>query len=393
MSIVPIQISANLKNKIEKCFKDYGIPSDLLDITSEYDEKISEEENFNAIENKIKILSSSKDSVEKENTDFKRKKKSVKNEKEQQEMIKFDNLKKEVEHTQTEFKKSLEQLQESNSVIEKLYWLPKQYIQAVANPNNDLYGLIETGQAGISKSFSTIQTLNEISADYVYFSGYTTPLGLYEFLYHNRQKNKIVVFDDTFGILNNTTSIMLMLNALYSSSGVRKIFWSSSRLKDIPSEFLFEANIILITNKLPNNIGSDLINSRCLNYEFKFNNKEILSIMKAIAKMEHKKLKKEERLEIVNFIEENTDETTKNFDLRVQNKIEQLYLYNNKTWKELSKPLLKRDEELFLLKEVIKKCSSIAEAQKEYNRELQEKGYQPVCVKTFYNKRRELLKR
>jgi len=206
-----------------------------------------------------------------------------------------------------------------------------------------------------------------LKTDYTYFAGYTTPLGLYKFLYENKEKGKTIVFDDTFGILNNTTSVMLMLNALYSSSGKRKISWNSSKLKDITSEFLFEANVILIINEVPKTIGSNLINSRCLNYEFEFNNFEILAIMKAIARLKHKSLSKEQRMEVFDFIKYYADETTENFDLRTQNKIENLYLFDKEEWKDLSMPLINtKNEKLLLIKQLIKESISLVEAKSKW---------------------------
>jgi hypothetical protein len=272
---------------------------------------------------------------------------------------------------------------ENSSILDKLYYIPKKYVEVVTNSNNEIYGLIFTGQAGVSKSFSTIQMVKKLKINYKYFAGYTTPLGLYKILYENR-KGKTIIFDDTFGILNNKTSIMIMLNALYSSEGKRKISWSSTKLKDLPPNFILESNVILITNEVPKNLGKDLINSRCLNYRFKFTNLEILNIMKAIANLKHPKLSKNQRMEVFNFIKEQADEATRNFDLRVQNKIENLYLFDKEKWKELSMPLLRaKNEKLLLIKQFIKKGISLNKVKKEWCKTtgLSERAFQR------YNKR------
>ena len=355
------------KNKIMKIFEQYKVPSDIYDYEAMWDNKINEEENISRIKGDIEILASSNDFEEKIKSDFETKKKTINNEKEIEDKTKLEMMKKELENTQKEFKKSLEQVDKNNSVLDKLYYLPKRWIEAIVSDTNELYGLIFTGKAGISKTYSTIQTLNDLKTDYTYFAGYTTPLGLYKFLYDNKEKGKTIVFDDTFGILNNTTSVMLMLNALYSSSGKRKISWNSSKLKDITPEFLFEANVILIINEVPKTIGSSLINSRCLNYEFEFNNFEILAIMKAIAKLKHKSLSKEQRMEVFDFIKYYADETTENFDLRTQNKIENLYLFDEEEWKDLSMPLINtKNEKLLLIKQLIKESISLVEAKSKW---------------------------
>lgn len=353
--------------KLKKIAEKYNVETDLIDFEALVDGDLTYEENESIMTEEIRGLAGCVSVEEKIKSDFKTKKRTISAEKEESERIKMEQINNELEHTQEEFKQSLEALQNNNSVLEKLYWLPKKYIEVVVNPNNDIFGLIFTGQAGTSKSYSTIQTLNNLEVDYTYFSGYTTPLGLYEFLYNNRGRGKTIVFDDTFGILNSTTSVMLMLNALYASAGKRKISWTSSKNKELPSEFIFQANVILIINEVPNNIGTDLINSRCLNYRFDFNNYEILSIMKAISKLKHATLTKEQRKEVVDFIKENVDETTKSFDLRTQNKIENLYMFSKDCWKDLAMPLVEsKDEKLVLLKQFIKSASTLKEAKAEW---------------------------
>jgi len=352
---------------LKKLCKQYKVETDLYDFEAMVDSSLTYEENKAIISEDIKILAGSNCAEEKVKSDFKTKAKTITHEKAEIEKVKMKQINEELENTQNEFKKSLEKLQENNSVLEKLYWLPKKYIEVVVNSNNDIFGLIFTGGAGTSKSYSTIQTLNKLKTDYVYFSGYTTPLGLYKFLYNNRENGKTIVFDDTFGILNNTTSVMLMLNALYSSAGKRKISWGSSKLKDLPSEFIFESNVILIINEVPNNIGTSLINSRCLNYRFDFNNYEMLAMMKAIADLKHDILTKDQRHEIVSFIEQNVDETTQCFDLRTQSKIENLYLFSNTEWKDLAMPLIQsKNEKLVLLKQFIKSCPTMQEAKDKF---------------------------
>jgi len=356
-------------NQLKKVAEQYGVEADDYNWEAMVDETLTLEENREIITEDLRILSGSNSVKDKIKSDFKTKKTTITAEKEETARIQLQQMNEEMKYTESEFKKSLEKMQNNNSVLQKLYWLPKKYIEVVANPNNDIYGLIFTGQAGTSKSYSTIQTLNEVGAEYVYFSGYTTPLGLYEFLYKNKEAGKTIVFDDTFGILNNTNSVMIMLNALYGSAGKRKISWSSSKTKNIPQEFIFEANVILIINEVPANIGTDLINSRSLHYRFEFNNYEMLSIMKAIANLKHPTLSKAQRIEIINFMEENVDETTKSFDLRTQSKIENLYQFSNEIWKDLAMPLVQsRNEKLVLLKQFIKSSSTLVEAKREWSK-------------------------
>jgi len=212
-------------------------------------------------------------------------------------------------------------------------------------------------------------------------------MALYKLLYENKSEDIINVFDDTQGLINNKEALPIMLNALYSIASKREIMWNttSSKLNNIPTRFIYEAKTILIGNKLPKNINSTLISSRCLTYEFNPTNKELLAMMYEIAKQKSD-IPQEKRLEIVDFIKDYADGTCKNFDLRVQKHIENLYRYDNENWKELAIPLLNKDEELVLLKQLLKESITISEAERKYCQEVS------CCRKTFYNKKKELLK-
>ena len=214
-----------------------------------------------------------------------------------------------------------------------------------------------------SKSYSSLQSANEIGCNYAYFSGFTTPLSLFKYL-QDHKDDDLIIIDDTISIFKNFQATTLLLNALHSNTDKRKVTWSSTKLKDISNEFIMEANLVLIINEIPKNIGKDLLNSRCLSYEFNFTNFELLTIMKAIADTPHKKLTKEQRHAVVTYISDNIDESSQGFDLRVQNKVENLYLYSESKWKELSQPLLScKDTKLALLREFIRSSTTLKEAQ------------------------------
>jgi len=352
--------------QLKKIANKYNVPEDLYDWEAKVDEKISYEENKGIIEADIETLASSNDYQEKIKNDFKARKKTIKDEKEQLERAKLEEINKEIEHIEEQFKESLEHIQKNNSVLEKLYYMPKEYVKVVANKNNEIHGLILSGMAGVSKSFSTIQAANELDCNYSYFSGFTTPLSLYKYLLEHKDDDLIII-DDTISIFKNFQATTLLLNALHSNTDKRKVTWSSTKLRDISSEFILEANLVLIINEIPKNIGKSLLNSRCLTYEFTFTNFELLTIMKAIADTPHKFLSKEERHMIVKYISENIDESSMDFDLRIQNKVENLYLYSKATWKILAGPLLNtKDEKLSLLREFIRDSTTLKEAQEKW---------------------------
>jgi len=343
--------------KLKKFAEDkYGIKdTQIIDFEAFVDGTLTYSENLNILEEQFKTLGTLNPT-----------KKDIKEETTLQQHFDFEQTKLEEQNAQKEFKNSIKEIKENKiKVLENLYFIPKEYIKSVASGFSN--SLILLGKQGLGKSFLTLQTLNELKTDFVYYAGFTSPLALYKYLYENRQKGKVVIFDDTYGIISQPQALCLMLSALYSSTAKRKIMWNSTtaKLDKAPNEFIYEANTIFIINELPKTLASQLIKSRCLCYEFRFNRQEILEIMYAIAQTQHPKLSKEERIEIVNFIKNNSDETM-DFELRLQQKVENLYLYSKEKWKELSLPLLTRDERLYLIKKFLDESISIQEAQKKW---------------------------
>jgi len=130
---------------------------------------------------------------------------------------------------------------------------------------SDQPSVIITGDSGIGKSHTVIKTL--LSCGYIDItefddidiadhisdkvfkkvSGYSTPKGLYQDLYENRNSNCILVFDDTDNILQNDVSINLLKAALDSYSK-RIISWKSTIKTDLPKSFKFEGKVVFISN-------------------------------------------------------------------------------------------------------------------------------------------------
>lgn len=378
------QLDSKIKEKIEILCKKYKIESDIVDFFSIYDRKISEAENFSVIEEMIKTLSPDfANKIAVEGT-----KKNIKTEKEAIARAELEQIKKEAEVSAVEFEKAIQDIKENKSeILEKLYHIPREYIKSVVK--GDTTSLILLGKQARGKSYLTLETLNKGKAKFKYFSGFTSPMALYKLLYENRNEDTINVFDDTAGLMSNKEALPIMLNALYSITNKRTIMWNttSGKLKDVPTFFTYEARTILITNELPKNINSTLILSRCLPFEFNPTNHELLAMMFEIAKQDSD-IPSEKRLEIVDYMKDYADGTCKNFDLRTQKHIENLYRYDKDNWKELATPLLSRDEKLVLLKQLLKECMNgiltIGEAERKYCDKYS------CCRKTFYNKRTEL---
>ena len=361
----------------------YKVPNDLIDFEALVDSKLSYDENKSLIVPLIEGFSSANSVKEKVEVDNKVKKISIKAVKEDIDKVEMDNLRAVAEHSAIEFEKSIQEIKENKSeILEKLYKIPREYLKSVIKGTT--ISLILLGKQARGKSYLALETLKNADVKFKYHSGFTSPMALYKLLYENRDENIINVFDDTQGLMSNSQALPIMLNALYSVTNKREIMWNTTSSKlEVPVRFVYNAKTILITNELPKNINSTLISSRCLTYEFKPTNRELMAMMFEIAKLKSD-IPVENRLEIVDFIKDYADGTCKNFDLRVQNHIESLWRYDNVNWRELAKPLLSRDENLVILKTLLGQSSSIKEAEAKYCAEL------GTCRATFYNRKKEL---
>ena len=368
-----VKLNKEIMRKIVSFCEKFKVEKDLIDVESLYDNSLTEEENLSYLKKVIEDMS-----LDRIEGQIKIKKTSVKHEKEAQARIEIENIRAVEKYTEEEFNQSLEELKKTKDTIIKEYEIPKEYIMSVIKGYNKSFIFI--GNAGTGKTFLTRQILVKNKAKFIENRGVNSPLALYNFLYENNREDLILVFDDTSGLINNPNAYTILLNVLWE--GFAEWNSTSEKLK-VPSKFRFRGKIIFITNKL-NGENADIIKSRCLVYELKLTQKNIIKMMYNIAKMKHEQLNQEERIKIVDYIRENSNDTTKNLDLRTQNKAEQLYLYDKENWKKLLLPLLTKDNELEFLMACIQKTNSVKEAQDEW------------CVQTgksrssFYTYKREI---
>jgi hypothetical protein len=268
-----------------------------------------------------------------------------------------------------------------DTAIDRYFFVPKMYLKNIitSNGSEGLYSFIWKGEPGIGKSHMTMQTLEEMGMrnkkEYAVLSGYTTPLELYTFLYHNREK--IVVLDDIPNVFDNETSYHILLSALWTVTGGRMIYYlTSSPALKVPSSFEFKGKIIFLTNRMP--IDSVSLRSRCLFYEMNLAFWQKLEIMEEIAK------NKGIEDDVMNFIRNNTDETTKDFNIRTLVKINSLYLQNSEDWKRLALEQLEVDEMLKLVKHI---CSTTEKPLEQIRKFTEATGH---SRRTFYRLKERL---
>jgi hypothetical protein len=190
----------------------------------------------------------------------------------------------------------------TSAVLEQYFGPLKQYLEVLQN-SRIIHSFIIVGSPGTGKSFTVIQGLNQSGKmhgrDYVILNCYSTPLALYEFLYHNN--GKTIVCDDISSIFKNDTCKKILLSSLWSPAEERIAHYESKTGKlTAPNEFSFRGKIIIIANSLPEELEN--LKSRGLFYNLHFTYREKIEIVYEICRTYGIPL------EIAEFIRNSTNE-------------------------------------------------------------------------------------
>lgn len=214
--------------------------------------------------------------------------------------------------------------------------------------------LIVSGAAGVGKSHTVIETLEEQAnlgrTRYNVIKGSITPIQLYRTLYEYQDRNSVVVLDDADSILFNEDALNLLKGAL-DSTGRRKISWLSEAIgrgdDALPSSFEFQGTVIFITNidfqrivdegksKLAPHFEALL--SRSLYLDLTLRSKRDLMCWIRHVVLENEMLVKrgltvKQSEEVLNFLRENIDRL-RTISLREAIKASQLLLTDPRDWK------------------------------------------------------------
>ncbi len=221
-------------------------------------------------------------------------------------------------------------------------------------------GMVISGPPGIGKSFGVERqlatanmflTVKGINPNYETISGGVSAIGLYQKLYNNRAKEKVVVFDDCDGVLFEEECLNLLKAAL-NSGDKRQICWNKeSRIletDDIPQKFDFEGSIIFLSNidfdrsiAKQSRIASHLeaIMSRChyMDLEIGSVRDKILRIKQIVrdGMLKPYGFTKKQDQEIVDFVQANA-EYLREISLRMVKKIADFVKSDPKEWYELA---------------------------------------------------------
>jgi len=249
----------------------------------------------------------------------------------------------------------------------------------------DMSLMIETGEAGMGKSFKTKQILQKIIFNnFIFFNCHITPLQFYAQLFKYKDK-KIIVFDD-IDTQNNKTIIALIKSACWNPEGnQRKIRWlttSPSFLKlGIPDEFTLEAKIILIFNDEDTSKEFKPILSRGVHLKFDFTFKEKINEFEEILSSNSIIDKN-----VLEYIKKNCSPATKNLSTR------SLVILSNKRrsetdWEGTAREILKTDPFKQLLIDMItnRKNQKINQICKDWCKETD------MCESTFYKWKKEII--
>jgi len=223
----------------------------------------------------------------------------------------------------------------------------KEYLKIITNSTSKINCLILEGEQGIGKSTIVKSILKELEKDIYYVNSYTTSLSFYKALYFNRYKH--IILDDVFGIFNDEKGIAI-LRAITNTESIRYVKYDSTSEKlDVPSNFCFEGSITILTNEITPAMNDSLLN-RAIHRKIVFTLEEKLEFMEKIGKFNYPKVNLKE---IMEFIKENVDDTTRNFTFRSVLKIIEFYLHTKTNWKEMALEELEKDEELMFVKSIM----------------------------------------
>ncbi|MEO0090833.1 MAG: hypothetical protein ABIK75_07015 [candidate division WOR-3 bacterium] len=337
-----VKLTKRIKDKIEKHLKTLRIDNpNWIDL---WDSSLSVEENLKNIIGTEKPIN-----INKEEIDY------------------YNSLaeKQEREYIAKLIEKDLQTIKNCKSIeLDNYFWQLKEMLNVFLN-QNEIHTLFLIGDPGMGKTFNTLRFLSEKNISFEYITGFISPLQLYHLLYKN--KDKLIVFDDTQALINNKASLGLLLSAMWSATKHRILQWkTTSKELQAPQMFEFKGKIIFCLNSVPSNTDIKTLLSRCFVVELNFDYYTILKIMYEIAKLPDKDLTIEERIKIVDFIRENSSPATQDFNLRLQKKIEVIYKYNKENWQKLAKLMLKEDKDLALVKQLLEKNVKVKDAVKEF---------------------------
>ena len=171
------------------------------------------------------------------------------------------------------------------------------------------HALFVISQGGTGKSRTITNVLRDEEQEVITYNSHCTPLQLYRVLYQNSQNDKVIYIDDADELYKSGPALGLLRSALFGQPN-RLVTYSSSNLPpDVPARFQTTSRFIFCANKVPTKCPIfDAVVSRCLVYRMDLTNPEIIEQFRVMSKDGYPGCPPEATEEIVDFIEEHSDE-------------------------------------------------------------------------------------
>lgn len=202
--------------------------------------------------------------------------------------------------------------------------------------NTDVNSFILKGPAGMSKTSSVLERISvgglEEGKHYVYYSGYMTPLKLYESLMKCRilEEPKLLIFDDIDAIVKNKTSLAILKSALSEARGKRIVTYESSTSKIDVNSFEFTGKVIIILNNVTNNKDVEPLLDRGIFYDMTIDPVALSQYINENFDSIASDIKKEERAGIWDKIKRFVDYPK--FSLRAMKRAISFYRWDSDNW-------------------------------------------------------------
>jgi hypothetical protein len=229
-----------------------------------------------------------------------------------------------------------------------------------AAQKGQITGLIISGPAGVGKSFGVERQLEKMNfllpeelQKYEIITGGTSPIGLYIKLWDNRQKGKVLVFDDCDTALFDELQLN-MLKAAMDTKAKRRICWmkESNALKgngddegaDIPNHFEYEGSIIFLTNlkfdkcrsqKIGEHLKAIMSRVHYLDLCLDSRREQLLRVKQVVAAgmLDNRNLAQKVKDQVVEYVIQNV-EYLHELSLRTVLKVADLAAIDPKSWEE-----------------------------------------------------------
>lgn len=131
--------------------------------------------------------------------------------------------------------------------------------------SKEFSGVVIQGPNGWGKTVTAQTVLTSMKTDFAKLSGRSTVRGFFDFL--GNHPAKIILVDDTSGVLNSPDGLALLKQAteLSSTNRVRQVTWTKNESHEVVR---FTGRLVIVCNVFPTNPDARAVMSRCIPYPF-----------------------------------------------------------------------------------------------------------------------------